>query len=65
MDVCNLEKTEVILDMLWLVAHNLEIDWEKGEVKITLCPLICRKRKQEMQEKRQVRKTEEKKQWKN
>jgi len=26
MDVCNLGKTEVILGMLWLVAHNLEID---------------------------------------
>jgi len=35
MDVCNLEKTEVILDMLWLAAHNLEIAWEKGEVKMT------------------------------
>jgi len=26
MNVCNLEKTEVILGMLWLVAHNPEID---------------------------------------
>jgi len=26
MDVCNLGKTEVILGMLWLAAHNLEID---------------------------------------
>ena len=33
MDVCNLEKTELILGMLWLAAHNPEIDWEKGEVK--------------------------------
>jgi len=29
MDVCNLGKTELILGMLWLAAHNLEIDWEK------------------------------------
>jgi len=52
MDVCNLGKTKVILDMPWLVAHNLEIDWEKGKVKMTWCLPICRKRKQEMQEKR-------------
>ena len=26
MDVCNLGKTEVILGMLWLQAHNLEIN---------------------------------------
>jgi len=25
-DVCNLEKTKVILGMPWLVAHNLEIN---------------------------------------
>ena len=31
MDMCNLGKTEVILGMLWLVAHNPEIDWEKGK----------------------------------
>jgi len=47
MDVCNLEKTEVILGMPWLVAHNPEIDWEKGEVEMTRCPPICGKRKQE------------------
>ena len=37
-DVCNLGRTEVILGMPWLVAHNPEIDWEKGEVKLTRCP---------------------------
>jgi len=26
MDVCDLEKTEVILEMLWLAAHNSEIN---------------------------------------
>jgi len=45
--------------MLWLAVHNLEIDWEKGEVKITWCLPICRSKKQKTQEKRQVRKTEE------
>jgi len=26
MDICNLGKTEVILGILWLAAHNQEID---------------------------------------
>ena len=43
MDVCDLRKTEVILGMPWLQAHNLEIDWEKKKVKITRCPSICRR----------------------
>jgi len=30
MDVCKLGKTDMILGMPWLVAHNPEIDWEKG-----------------------------------
>jgi len=51
-DVCNLGKTEVILGMPWLAAHNPEIDWEKEEIKITRCPPICGKRKQEEKKKR-------------
>jgi len=43
MDVCNLGKTEVILGMSWLQAHNLEINWETGEVKMTRCPPLCRR----------------------
>jgi len=38
MDVCNLEKIEMILEMPWLQAHNPEINWETGEVKMTRCP---------------------------
>jgi len=56
-DVCNLGKTELILGMPWLAAHNPEIDWEKGEVKMTCCLPICRRRKQEVKEKK-VRKME-------
>ena len=41
MDICNLGKMEVILGMPWLQAHNPEIDWEKGEVKMMRCPPIC------------------------
>jgi len=57
MDICNLGKTEVILGMPWLVAHNPEIDWEKGEVKMTRCLPICGKRKQE-ERKKEVKKIE-------
>ena len=46
-DVYNLGKMELILGMLWLAAHNPEIDWKKGEVKMTCCPPICGRRKQE------------------
>jgi len=41
MDVCDLGKTDVILGMPWLQAHNPEINWKIGEVKITRCPLLC------------------------
>ena len=40
-DVCDLGKTDVILGMPWLQAHNPEINWETGEVKMTRCPLLC------------------------
>jgi len=36
-DMCDLGKIEVILGMPWLAAHNPEINWETGEVKITRC----------------------------
>jgi len=42
-DMCNLGRIKVILGMPWLAAHNPEIDWEKGEVKLTRCPLWCGK----------------------
>jgi len=57
MDICNLGKTEVILGMPWLAVHNPEIDWEKGEVKITRCLPIYERRKQEEKEK-EVKKVE-------
>jgi len=60
MDVCNLEKTEVILGMPWLAAHNPEIDWEKGGVKMTRYPPIYR-RKKKKEKNKEVRKIEEKK----
>jgi len=42
-DVYELGKTDIMLGMPWLVAHNPEIDWEKGKVRITRCPLLCGK----------------------
>jgi len=57
MDVCNLGKTEMILGMPWLTAHNPEIDWKKGEVEMTYCPPICGKRKQE-EKRKEVKKVE-------
>ena len=60
MNMCNLKKTEVILEMLWLATHNLEIDWKKEKVEITRCPPIYRRKKQEKKGKK-VRKAEEEK----
>jgi len=41
MDICDLGKTEIIMGMLWLAAHNPEINWETGEVKITRYLPLC------------------------
>jgi len=41
MDVCDLGKIEVILGMLWLAAHNPEINWETREVKMTRYLPLC------------------------
>ena len=43
MDVCNLEKTDIILGMLWLQAHNLEINWKIEKVKMIRCPPLYRR----------------------
>ena len=43
MDVCELGKTDVILGIPWLAAHNPEIDWEKGKVRMTRCSPLCGK----------------------
>ena len=57
MNVCNLGKIEVILEMLWLVVYNPEIDWEKEKVKMTCYLPICRKKKQKGK-KKEVKKVE-------
>jgi len=39
--VSGLGKQSLILDYDWLKDHNPRINWEKGEVEITRCPLQC------------------------
>jgi len=39
--VSRLGKQSLILGYDWLKDHNPKIDWEKGEVKMTCCPLRC------------------------
>ena len=59
-NVCNLGRTKIILGMPQLATHNLEIDWEKGEVKMARCPLLCEvnQRKKESKEKEKIKKEE-------
>jgi len=52
MDVCDLGKTDVILGMLWLQAHNPKINWEIGEVKMTRYPPLCGRNTKLKEEKR-------------
>jgi len=61
MDVCDLGKTEVILGMPWLAAHNPEINWETGEVKMTRCPLLCGGKSQKREKVKRVVMEEEEK----
>jgi len=39
--VSGLGKQSLILGYDWLRDHNPKIDWEKGEVEMTRCPLRC------------------------
>jgi len=39
--VSGLGKQSLILGYDWLKDHNPKIDWEKGEVEMTCCPLHC------------------------
>ena len=37
MDVCDLRRMDIILDIPWLQVYNPEINWKIGEVRITRC----------------------------
>jgi len=39
--VSGLRKQNLILGYDWLKDHNPKINWEKGEVEMTRCPLRC------------------------
>jgi len=39
--ISGLGKQSLILGYDWLKDHNPKIDWEKGEVEMTRCPLRC------------------------
>jgi len=39
-----------------LVAHNPEINWETGEVKMTRCPPLCSRVRSKKKEKKKKRK---------
>jgi len=60
-DVCDLGKTEVILGMPWLAAHNLEINWETREVKIMRCLPLCSEKSQRKEKVKRVATEEEEK----
>ena len=55
-NVCELRKTEIILGMPWLVAHNPEINWQTGEVKMTRCPPLYGRVKIKEEERKKKRK---------
>jgi len=61
MDIYDLGKTEVILGMPWLAAHNPEINWETGEVKMTRCPPLCGGRSQKKEKVKRIVTEEEEK----
>ena len=52
--MCDLGKTNVILGIPQLQAHNPEINWEMGKVEITRCLLLCR-RNMKLKEKKKVK----------
>jgi len=52
MDVCDLGLTEIILEMLWLAAHNPGINWETGKVKMTRCLSLCDRVKSKEEERK-------------
>jgi len=60
-DICDLGKMEVILGMPWLAAHNLEINWETGEVKMMRCSPLCGGRSQKREKVKRIATEEEEK----
>ena len=56
-NICDLKRTDIILDMLWLQVYNPKINWKTGEVKMTKCPPICERKiavKENIEKKKKV-----------
>ena len=51
-DVYDLTKANIILEMSQLQVYNPEINWETEEVKMMRCPLICGRNKKEKENKK-------------
>src|ERR1700761_7724352 len=57
--ITSLGKQKLILGHSWLQKHNPEIDWEKGEVKMSRCPPRCCSRcRDELRQERVTQKAE-------
>ena len=56
MNICNLGRTEVVLEMPQLQVYNLEINWETEKVKIIRYPLLCRRSNKKKENKKTKRK---------
>jgi len=56
-DICNLGRTDIILEMLWLQAHNPKINWETEEVKMTRYLPTCGRKvvvKEEIEKRKKI-----------
>ena len=60
-EVCDLGKTNLIIGQTWLCKHNLEVNWQTGEMLMTRCPRECnifvRKMKKEKKLKKEKKTT--------
>jgi len=61
MDMCNIGKTKVILEMPWLAAHNPEINWKTRKVKMTRCLPLCGGKSQKKEKVKRIATKEEEK----
>jgi Retroviral aspartyl protease len=56
--VTGLGNQDMILGYSWLREHNLEVDWSKGEVKMSQCPGRCSTCRAEIKQERHQRRVE-------
>ena len=61
-NVIEKQKQSIILEILWLVCHNPEINWKTRKVKITRCSDECEKQQKAKQIKPRWQKQKEKEQ---